>query len=418
MFVKQIPNEDLNLKNTGMFLGTHPTCRFQLSRGYSPKPGSSRIWPARDPCGCKCDPNRRDQILCPGLSCPGTAALLPEGSLIPLSLHPLAPINFPADLTIVGFAATATIKGKLYPPPPPFSFLLASSSHSWLLLDCSPSPQRGTLQEGHPCFAQLFSRGMSPPRDILNMVCHRSFMHTKGGKGELIKIIISFPFFYIYIYKQISAKGIGAKNIPCLPSLMNNGGMWWARPYDQGLMKTRNYPGEPNPLGWNPSFPSQTLQQLFNSFNVTFFKTSLVPSPAVNEILWIFSSLNAPPTDIHYRHGWVLPHRTSSSGIPEWKGVYIYIKISFKNIYFSYAKIQSNLWTTTFVHWLHYSLAIPICLQWVVEDKSEWVWKWVRAGLMHCLGFSCSQTFLPHLFLSPMEAQVNKPYYILIATAC
>lgn len=40
-------------------------------------------------------------------------------------------------------------------------------------------------------------------------------MHTNEEKGELVKKIINFPF-YIYIKTDVPAKGIGAKNIPCL----------------------------------------------------------------------------------------------------------------------------------------------------------------------------------------------------------
>lgn len=125
-------------------------------------------------------------------------------------------------------------------------------------------------------------------------MCDRSFMHTNGENRELVKIIISFAFIDIYINKtDILAKGIGAKIFNAWEALMNNGGMQGARLYDQSLMKSRNYSREPNPLGWNPSFLSEGLQQIFNSFNITFFKTTLISSPVVNEIWGIFWSPNA-----------------------------------------------------------------------------------------------------------------------------
>lgn len=68
-----------------------------------------------------------------------------------------------------------------------------------------------------------------------------------------------------------------------------------------------------------------------------------------------------------------------------------YIYINFSLISVSYSKMQCNLWTSTLVHWLQYSLAIPVCLQQAGEHSSLVVWKWVRAGLMCWLGFSCSQ---------------------------
>lgn len=132
MFVEQIPNEDLNLKNPGMFSWAHPTSRFQLSRGYSPKPGGKGIWAAQEPCGHKCDPNtgiRSEPLPCHTLiPHAGNSSSAPWREFHSTS----SPIgsSFPAGLTVHGFAATARVKGKIYPHYSHFSWPLP------LVADC------------------------------------------------------------------------------------------------------------------------------------------------------------------------------------------------------------------------------------------------------------------------------------------
>lgn len=206
MFVEQIPNEDLNLKNTGIFSWTHPTSRFQLSRENSPKAGRNGMWAAQEPPSAtqpRVITASAGETLGP---CAGNSSSAPWRELHSTLSSPIGR-NFPADLTVHGFAATATIKGKLYPHYSHFSwpFPLVAG-----LLKCSSNPWRGTPQEGHSCFPLTF-HGCSAQEwahleiSQLNMVCYRGFMHTKG---ELVKIIISFPFFIQEFWQKVSGQNI------------------------------------------------------------------------------------------------------------------------------------------------------------------------------------------------------------------